>query len=84
VQGLIFVPKGEQIHHNDVESRIYGGEFAKLGQYPYFTLLYINVEGGTYICGGSVIDKKFILTVSKKNFKFKKILNFEKYLNFLM
>lgn len=45
--------------------RIYGGQIAKIGQYPYQTLLLIkdNLDQDVR-CGGSVIDEHWIITAA--------------------
>lgn len=48
------------------ESRITSGRTAKLGQFPYQALLYISPDASikTYLCGGSIISTKFIVTAA--------------------
>ncbi|TKR57824.1 hypothetical protein L596_030472 [Steinernema carpocapsae] len=44
---------------------IFGGDHAKQGQWPWQAFLIMtNFEGGTYICGGSLISKKHVLTAA--------------------
>ena len=44
---------------------IVGGSIAKLGEYPYMALLGYNVDGDTlYACGGSLLNKKYVLTAA--------------------
>lgn len=81
VQGKFFISNREEFYQSDeaenienIITKIYGGGYAKLGQFPYFALLYINVYYGYYTCGGSVIDENFILTVSNKKDKKDKFL----------
>jgi hypothetical protein len=43
---------------------ITGGDFAKAGQFPHHVTLFYNHESGShYICGGSLIHPKWVLTV---------------------
>ena len=44
---------------------IVGGKIAKLGEYPYMALLGYDVGGKiTYACGGSLLNKKYVLTAA--------------------
>jgi hypothetical protein len=44
---------------------IVGGANAALGQFPHQALMYITVSASAiYICGGSLINQKWIVTVS--------------------
>lgn len=71
--------------------RIFNGSVAEVGQFPYFTLLYIHKYPNTHVavCGGSVIDENFILTVSEfvkilEKFIFKFFDNLCNFLNYSM
>ena len=57
------IPK---IPTNDREGRITRGKTAKLGQIPHQVLLYTTEEtsGQTYLCGGSIISSRWILTAA--------------------
>ncbi|KAH8301984.1 hypothetical protein KR044_001480, partial [Drosophila immigrans] len=46
------------------EQRIYNGENAKPGQFPYIVSLLINLENDQALCGGSIIDHTWILTAA--------------------
>ena len=47
--------------------RIFGGDFAKENQFPHYVYLTIKLPTGNFsYCGGSAINKKWVLTVSKK------------------
>ena len=50
----------------DREGRITRGKTAKLGQIPHQVLLYTTEEtsGQTYLCGGSIISSRWILTAA--------------------
>lgn len=44
-------------------TRIVGGQEASLGQFPYQVVVYvIDSDGNAFICGGSIIDRNWILT----------------------
>ena len=44
---------------------IVGGTDAKLGEFPYMALLgYVIDEKMLYLCGGSVINTKYVLTAA--------------------
>ena len=45
---------------------IVGGKIAKLGEFPYMALFGYDVGSGKiqYACGGSVINKKYVLTAA--------------------
>jgi secreted trypsin-like serine protease len=44
---------------------IVGGQIAKLGEFPYMALLGYNITGKIYyLCGGSAINAKYILTAA--------------------
>lgn len=47
----------------DMETRIIGGEDAKLGQFPYQVSLR-NALNRQHFCGGSIISQRFILTAA--------------------
>ena len=58
--------KGECGKRNTV-SNIVGGKIAKIGEYPWMALLGYNppnIPGNDlyYVCGGSLINKKYVLT----------------------
>jgi hypothetical protein len=48
----------------EVEPFIIGGSNATLGQIPYQALLFIVAGSSTYLCGGSLIHREWVLTVS--------------------
>lgn len=60
-------PKVGGVERNN---RIFGGQPARLGQFPYQTLLFMYdpVINGWYMCGGSFVSTNWVLSVSKKNF----------------
>lgn len=61
-----FVADNLQLELHDEENTqnlIFNGQTADDSQFPYFALLYID---NIYLCGGSIIDEEFILTVSTK------------------
>lgn len=44
-------------------SRIVGGEPASMGQFPHQVALFLlDPMGNTYLCGGSIIDKNWVIT----------------------
>lgn len=45
------------------EGRVSGGVKANEGQFPYQAVLYMRDDEGTYVCGGSLIRRQWILTV---------------------
>lgn len=46
-------------------NRIVGGEEAFLGQFPWMARLFVRVGSRkTYICGGSIISKKYVVTAA--------------------
>ncbi|XP_066951798.1 proclotting enzyme-like [Macrobrachium rosenbergii] len=48
-----------------VESRIVGGQEAKIGEYPWMVLVFITLKlGGHAICGGSLIKRKWVLSAA--------------------
>lgn len=48
-----------------IQSRIYNGESAKKGQFPYIVFLDITLnDGNRTSCGGSIIDNSWILTAA--------------------
>ncbi|KAL7732803.1 hypothetical protein ACLKA6_005939 [Drosophila palustris] len=47
------------------QQRIYNGDKAKKGQFPYIVLLSITLNDGKFsMCGGSIIDNSWILTAA--------------------
>lgn len=50
---------------SEFEGKIVGGEVAELGQFPHQTLQYMTADGNAwYTCGGSLIRRNWVLTVS--------------------
>ncbi|XP_064081998.1 trypsin-1-like [Macrobrachium nipponense] len=48
-----------------VESRIVGGQEAKIGEYPWMVLVFITLKsGGHATCGGSLLKKKWVLSAA--------------------
>ena len=45
-------------------TRIVGGSPASAGEYPYHVGLVVNIAGGTYLCGGSLIKERWVLTAA--------------------
>lgn len=43
--------------------RVTGGELAYIGQFPYQALVFMQDFGGAYVCGGSLITYRTVLTV---------------------
>ena len=58
------LPKIQKTIQKSKEGRITRGKTAKLGQIPHQVLLYTTEEstGNTYLCGGSIISSRWILT----------------------
>lgn len=44
--------------------RIYGGDEAKVGQFPHQALLQLKQFGFVHVCGGSIISNRFVLTAA--------------------
>ena len=56
--------KGECGHKTYLE-HIVGGIATRLGDYPYMALLGYLIDGETfYLCGGSILNRKYILTAA--------------------
>lgn len=47
-----------------VESRIVNGQNAKPGQFPYQALLIVNTRQGRAVCGGSLLNNRWVLTAA--------------------
>lgn len=46
-------------------SNIIGGDLAKMGEFPFMVLLGYDIEGDIfYLCGGSLINAKYVLTAA--------------------
>ncbi|XP_051860477.1 serine protease 1-like [Drosophila albomicans] len=48
----------------DIQQRIFGGEIADKGQFPYIVSLLIRKGNHSGVCGGSIIDHNWILTAA--------------------
>ncbi|XP_062127713.1 serine protease 1-like [Drosophila sulfurigaster albostrigata] len=48
----------------DFQQRIFGGEIAHKGQFPYIVSLLIRKGNHSNVCGGSIIDHNWILTAA--------------------
>lgn len=48
----------------DRQGRITGGNEAARGQFPYQAAMFVTASGGTYFCGGTILDTKTILTAA--------------------
>ncbi|XP_060651552.1 serine protease 1-like [Drosophila nasuta] len=48
----------------NIQQRIYGGDVAHKGQFPYIVSLAISKLHGMFGCGGSIIDNNWILTAA--------------------
>ena len=47
------------------DERVVGGEVARLGEFPYVALLgYLIGNEIFYLCGGSILNSKYILTAA--------------------
>lgn len=61
-----FLPNGQNLNSSR-NGRIINGNVAELGQFPYQTLQYMTPDGNAwYTCGGSLIKRNWVLTVSRK------------------
>lgn len=49
---------------DSVESRIYDGLTAVSGQFPHQVLLFITCSGGKYMCGGTLLNNRWVLTAA--------------------
>lgn len=47
-----------------VDSRIVGGQYAQLGQFPYQVGLHLHAEEDSSFCGGTLISKRSVLTAA--------------------
>lgn len=47
-----------------VQPQIVGGQNANPGEWPWQTRVFITVGGGTFACGGSLIDEDWVLTAA--------------------
>lgn len=65
IKSSLKIPEEENIE--PVQSRIIGGYFALPGQFPHHVLLNLD---SVYICGGSLLNANWVLTV--RNFFFSK------------
>eukprot|EP00978_Attheya_sp_CCMP212_P004132 scaffold8948_cov59-Attheya_sp.AAC.2 len=62
---------GDNIHPlelsllNGASNRVVGGKDTSISQYPYFARIDL---GGTFLCGGTLISREFILTAAHCNY----------------
>ncbi|KAK1942587.1 Transmembrane protease serine 9 [Phytophthora citrophthora] len=49
---------------NSSIDRIYGGSTVDAVKYPYIAQLNINKEGGSFLCGGTLITSQFVVTAA--------------------
>ncbi|XP_011197759.2 serine protease grass [Bactrocera dorsalis] len=62
-------PKGlailEEVKCNRLSGdRVSNGKAVRLGQYPFMALLKYNVRGRQFLCGGTLITSRFVLTAA--------------------
>ncbi|XP_024118637.1 trypsin-like [Oryzias melastigma] len=55
---------GQAALNTKAESRIVGGQDAAAGSWPWQARLQISVNGGTALCGGSLINSQWILSAA--------------------
>ena len=62
-------PKNGECGARLTSETVIGGDDAKLGEFPYIALLGYFFNGGVvyYLCGGSVLNAKYILTAAHCN-----------------
>ena len=48
----------------DSSKRVFGGVLAPPMEYPWHAALYHRDEGGIYICGGSHLNDRYMLTAA--------------------
>jgi len=61
-RGLVASPhhlEARSGHFGDIESRVINGSLAELGEFPHMAILTYN---GRFLCGGSILDKRRILS----------------------
>lgn len=44
--------------------KLSGGEVTKIGEFPWVVLLKYRTEGRPFLCGGSLISDRFVLTAA--------------------
>ena len=61
-------PKNGECGARLTSETVIGGDDAKLGEFPYIALLGYFLNGDVYyLCGGSVLNAKYILTAAHCN-----------------
>lgn len=46
------------------QGRITGGQEATPGQFPYQAAMFVTASGGTYFCGGTILDANTVMTAA--------------------
>ncbi|CAD7082532.1 unnamed protein product [Hermetia illucens] len=60
----VYPPGFGKVLPGDFIDRIVGGKTAKEGEFPYQVGLLLDVSGGQAWCGGSLIEKRWVLTAA--------------------
>jgi hypothetical protein len=56
--------RAEATGPGEAQPQIVGGQLAPDGKYPFMAVLTIQEAGGSYLCGGTLIDPNSVLTAA--------------------